>query len=475
MLSLLSKKILVLGYGAVSKCVLHEIFSFFNVTPSQMYVVDKSNVFSNHEFHTFVETMDSISFPLFCDKIKLIESDIVIDLTFSSSTYAFIRTCLERGLFYVNTSIEDNSDPFSGQSIALQQQTVHSIYNEFCKYNRVRSSILTECGQNPGLIQHYVLYALNQLQKNESGVDDYRHDTLVSMIDKYQIGSILMSEIDGMNTDRPLEDKMYNTWSVAGFIVESMDKTEVVRGTENAYIQPTITPSMLSPAMTELFEQYQVAGNQVLFLNQRGFNTTLPSVAPIPAPNNQVVYQPFRGKLIHHGEVFELARYFGSKAPFMSYVYQNSPYTDKSIQMYMDRHKCTEDELMNYIKNKPDSFCVFDNINVPEHHRMNGFDSIGCTMFCGTTNIDRIFWCGSILEHTDPRIHPNFTPTITQVAAGVLSGLSYILEKDTPFGMYEPCDLDTEYMLRKSKPMLGRLSMMEIPKHHLSTLDIEFS
>lgn len=471
MLSLLSKKILVIGYGAVAKCVLHELFSFFDIEPSQLYVVDQSPVFSKHDFHTYVAYMDATSFPSFCDSIPLKESDIVIDLTFSSATYAFIRTCLERGYFYVNTSIEDNADPLGGQSIALQQHTVRSLFRDFSAHHPVRSSILTECGQNPGLIQHYVLYALNELQKKESGVDDYRRDTLVAMIDRYQIGSILMSEIDGMKTDRPLGDKLYNTWSVAGFVVESMDNTELVRGTDNPYIQPVLTPDMRSPALTELFAPYQVPGNEVVFLRECGYHTSMPSVAPIPYQDH-LICVPFQGRLIHHGEVFELARYFGAKAPFMSYVYKNSPYLDQSMEMFMARHQCSEDELLHYIKNKPDSFCVFDNINVEDAFRMKGFDSIGCAMYCGKNTIDKIFWCGSILTHTDAHIHPHFTPTITQVAAGVLSGLSYILEPDTPVGLYEPCDLHTPYMLQKSKHLLGKLVMMEIPKEHVPNLHI---
>jgi len=159
----------------------------------------------------------------------------------------------------------------------------------------------------------------------------------------------------------------------------------------------------------------------------------------------------------------------------MSYVYKNNAQLDASLKAYMENHACTEDELLLYIKNNPDSFCVFDNIYSHEHERMKGFDSIGCAIYCGIERVERIIWCGSVLDHTDPNIHPNFTPTITQVAAGVLSGLSYLLEPTTPFGLYEPCDLNTDYMIRKSKSLLGQLVMTDIPVHHVPSLDIQFS
>ena len=73
----------------------------------------------------------------------------------------------------MNTSIEDRNDVLNGASIDYQQKKVASIFAE-CK--SVRSNILTECGQNPGLIQHYVFYALNQMNRSidSSQPLDYR-------------------------------------------------------------------------------------------------------------------------------------------------------------------------------------------------------------------------------------------------------------------------------------------------------------
>ena len=59
-----------------------------------------------------------------------------------------------------------------------------------------------------------------------------------------------------------------------------------------------------------------------------------------------------------------------------------------------------------------------------------GFNSVGCTLFCGDDNIEKIYWCGSVLDSNDDYVNTLFTPTIIQVAAGVLSGLSYILESE---------------------------------------------
>jgi hypothetical protein len=49
-----------------------------------------------------------------------------------------------------------------------------------------------------------------------------------------------------------------------------------------------------------------------------------------------------------------------------------------------------------------------------------------------------------------------------QVAAGVLSGLSYILEKGRTPGYYPPLSMDTDYMIEKARPLLGHFFMEEI-------------
>ena len=110
--------------------------------------------------------------------------------------------------------------------------------------------------------------------------------------------------------------------------------------------------------------------------------------------------------------------------------------------------------------NQVNTFNVFDNII----DQLTGHDSIGCTIFCGEKQVEKIFWCGTILSDDDKNVKPEFTPTIIQVAAGVLSGLSFILENENKsMGLIEPTDMDTMYVLKKSVPLLGKFFFTEIP------------
>jgi homospermidine synthase len=275
------------------------------------------------------------------------------------------------------------------------------------------------------------------------------------VIDEYKVGTILMSEVDCMKrvSDTKLDDtKIYNTWSVTGFVAEASDKTELVCGKNNSFIQPIIPSNSLSKITMEVYPSLD--DYKVLFLNEIGLYTSLNSICPL-LNNDKIEFTNYRGRLIHHGEIFEMARYFGKNAPFMSYVYQNSQYIDESIKKFSDNI----DDLWLYV-NQENTTTVFDNIK----DKLVGSDSVGCTIFCGDKKVERIFWCGSILSHTDKCVKPEFTPTIVQVCAGVLAGLSYILEdKNKNMGWVESTDLDTMYMLEKSIPLLGKFMFLEIP------------
>lgn len=469
-ISLFGKKVMFLGYGAVAKCTWNYFSSYFTCSPRDVYLVDKtSSAFYGPKLdgmNTIVENVCPITFEPLLDLLGFKEGDIIIDLTFASSTYFFIHVCLKRGIHYMNTSIEDESDIFHAGSIDHQQQLVKQLVEEYRQSNKLKSCILTECGQNPGLIQHYVLYALNQLYQmshpGPSASHEYRRNVLTSMIDEYKIGTIFMSERDQLRTTRELKkDTLYNTWSVAGFVAEGLDCAELVKGTTNPYIQPQLED--IHEGLMKLYEPYQNNGKRVIFLKENGRNSTLPSIAPV-IKDSRIQYETFRGSLIHHGESFELANYFGEKAPFMSYVYQYSPYLEHSLdQVERDFQLNDRGEFLTYILSDPSSFCVFDNIGVSPEKHMVGHDSIGCTILCGDKSVERIFWCGTVLENDDKNVNPLFTPTVVQVAAGILSGLSYLFERERLPGFYQPCDLDTRYILDKAKPLLGNFFFTEIP------------
>jgi homospermidine synthase len=463
-----NKKIVFLGYGAVAKCVWNYFDRYFTFNRRRVVLVDKTkSAFTGpnlRDVKKIVMTVDSTNFDELIDRIKLKKHDIIIDLTTSTVTYYFIKMCFMRGFHYINTSIEDENDAMLGTSIDCQQHMVASIAAQF---PRPTSTILTECGQNPGLVQHYILFALHEMKKlgqagkaKDKGKDNYSRDTLVDIVDEFKVGTILLSEIDNMTSSIPLEPRIiYNTWSVAGYVFEAKDKTELVCGKENNFVHPIIPTEKFSDITMSVYDKLRGPSPpyDVLFLKEPGLRTTLNSICPVLDEKGEIVITNYRGKLIHHGEIFNMARYFGKNAPFMSYVYQTSPYVDQSIKTFQTQNKADEKDLWLYV-NQDQTYHIF------EGDEVSGHDSVGCTIFCGDKSVERIFWCGSILSTSDACVQREYTPTIVQVAAGVLSGLSAIVSPGNKYkGWVEPTDLDTRYILEKSVPLLGKFRFMEIP------------
>ena len=468
-LPLHNKKILFVGYGAVAKAVWNHFDLYFTYDPDRVYAVDQFKTafvgprvsdLNTHVLHISADTFDPL-----LKTLGFVEGDIVIDLTYDSCSYFFIRRCLELGIHYMNTSIEDKSDVFHGSSIDAQQKRVAEIMVECRSRIPIRSNVLTECGQNPGLIQHYVFHALDRMRRltHPMSGSDYRPSTMIETLKAFQVGSMLFSEIDDQVAATPPSPLVFtNTWSVSGFLTEALDPTELVRGRQNPWIQPPIEHQDLHALRMELYQPHQSEEYEVMFLHEKGINVTLPSIVPLWTTEG-LQYVAFRGKLIHHGEMFELARYFGDHAPFMTYVYQNNPYMDASLAQFMQQYPySTVHDVLMYA-NQPQTFRVLDQGT----GAVVGQDSIGVTLFCGQDKVERIFWCGSLFRDTDAH-HPYFTPTTVQVAAGVLSGLSYILEeKNQARGWIQSSDMDTEYILDKAVALLGTFFFTEIPVHLL--------
>jgi homospermidine synthase len=461
-----------LGYGAVAKCVWNYFEHYFEYDINNVYIVDKSKesiygpkLSEINEKNIMIINVKSFNFDKLVYDIGLSVGDIIIDLTCASDTYYFINKCLHLGLNYINTSIEDCDDDFYGASIDVQQKTVYEIYKKYTSDAKPKSNILIEFGQNPGLIQHYVLYALNKLNQMSYGKmdDNYDINYLKQAIIDHKIGTILMSEIDEITSDKfkSIKGVQYNSWCVAGLFGEGLDKVELAFGKGNKFIKPLIPKHMFDIEKTSLSKNNNY---KIIFLNDYGLNSNFNSICPVIDEDDQIIFKKFDGALIHHGELFELARLFGKDAPFMAYVYKINEYARKSFvenfgnrNQYYDWNDVVLGLLSDYSKCQ-----VLENIKI--NNMFSGFDSIGCTLFCGKDTIDKIYWCGSVLDSNDPCVDKSFTPTIVQVAAGVLSGLSYILETaNANRGLLFPCDLDTKYILNKSVPMLGKFFFTEIP------------
>lgn len=488
-------KILFLGYGGVAKCVLNYFGYYFNYDIKKIYIIDKYEKALYGPIQDKIPKSNILFEKIQCEnfdyyvleKLKFKKGDLIIDLTFASNTYYFVKKCLELDINYINTSIEDGNDDFGGSSIAMQQFTIENIYKEIKLRKKISCNVLLECGQNPGLIQHYIIFGLNEMNKlkNPSAPDIWDITKLSGVINDYKIGTILSSEIDCVTKTKDVFDKqsnkIYNTWSVSGLLGEGIDNTELTWSKKNKFVKPRIPNFIVDKEKTKIFNKCIGDKNSIpydlMFLNETGINCTLNSICPGLTPDGNIEFQNFFGRLIHHGEMFDIASKLGPNTPFMSYCYKINKYAEYSIKKYMSSSTYANPyDLALKINTLNEDFVVYDNYNVKPENRIIGWDSVGCTIFCGKKNIEDIYWCGSILSSSDLNLLEMFTPTIVQVAAGVLGGISYMMESDNANkGMIFPNEIYTPYILSKSVPLLGKFFFTQIPVNQFNKPHIKFN
>ena len=120
---------------------------------------------------------------------------------------------------------------------------------------------------------------MDKIKNNKS---NFKKQTMRKVIDEYKVGTILMSEVDCMKrvSETILDPtKIYNTWSVTGFVAEASDKTELVCGKDNFFIQPIIPIEKISKITMEIYPSLD--DYKVIFLNEIGLYTSLNSICPV--------------------------------------------------------------------------------------------------------------------------------------------------------------------------------------------------
>lgn len=469
-----NQKLVVLGIGAVGKCVLNYISDFFDINyKTSLFFLDKDEneskfsivqeaikkgaTFIHHNIECNLNSLNK----LFDEILKLNKLDIIIDVTTRTNTFELFKAVRTRGILYINTSIEDDRkhlmDQYMNKTIFYQHINLKNIDEKLKDHFPV--STLMEYGMNPGLISTFVRYGIKNLtkqvlayqQEKDLPVNKELYEALQSkkfnkMAKILGIKVIHCSELDTQVPANINDTRLINNWSCLGLIDEGVDPAEIALGThENLH------------ELASFDYNYNTFFDQLLVINNPGYKTMFKSVVPeaITVDNN-VKFTKITGRCIHHGEGLSLNRFLSDieYAPTMHYVYKLSPMTST----FLDNH--TPEQLLN-IGDNGVPHKDWHVMNVLED-KINGYDNVGALFildrnpFTGASE-SYMFWTGSILntDYTKNELKDNvFGPTTIQVAAGILGGLSYIIENNNKGLMFGE-DVCEKYVINKIKKYLG--------------------
>jgi homospermidine synthase len=355
--------------------------------------------------------------------------DLLLNLSVDVSSLDLIGFTTACGALYVDTSIEPWPGVFDNPMLDLRQRTNFLARQRVLQLARELGpeapTAVVDHGANPGLASHFVkraLVDLNRTLRGEKSRPATREDWARLSRD---LGVVLIqvSERDTQASDRPKRPgEFVNTWSIDGFMDESMQPSEISFGTSEKRRPPGA--------------QFHRRDSGSIFLNRPGAATYARSWTPSGAG--------FQGLLMSHDEVFSIGDYLSLREggrlayrPTVMFVY----------------HPC-DDAMLSVLELEGRGW-----LQQPQQRRLGadivtGMDELGVLLAGHARNA---YWCGSQLSIEDARRHVPFaSATSVQVAAGALAAVLWAI-RNPRRGIVEPDDLDFEDCLEMAAPYLGRL------------------
>jgi homospermidine synthase len=438
-------RILFVGFGAVARCTLPILLKHINVDPKRVTIMDfdpdeaalKPWIEQGMAFvreRVGEENMGALL------SRYLSAGDLLIDLAWNIDCGEILQWCHDRGVLYINTSVE-LWDPYAGAE--NKHPTERTLYWRHMKLRKMIASwpepgptAVIEHGANPGLISHFTKQALLDIAGQALADRKFNDDAQAERIAQHakslefnhlaqQLGVkvIHCSERDTQLTDRPKEENEFvNTWSVEGFREEGTTTAEMGWGTHEKELPPLA------------FEHPNGPKSQIC-LARMGINTFVASWVP---PDHHIV-----GMVVRHGEAFtiteKLTVWQDGKATYRPTVhYAYCPCDTAIASLYELRGR--DYELQPRIRIMTDEITT-------------GADILGALLM---GHPYQSWWCGSDLDiHESRRLVPHQNATTMQVAISVVAACMWMIENPTQ-GVRVPDDLPHDYVLGISKPYLGK-------------------
>ncbi len=436
------KKILFVGYGAVAECTLPILFQLVDVPPANVTVID----FESKEDKLREWTAKGVRF--LRERVTqenlasllgrhLSAGDILIDLAWNIDACVILQWCHDNGILYINTSVEV-WDPYAG---GRKHPTERTLYWRHMNLRRMRSgwdrkgaTAVVEHGANPGLISHFTRQGLVDIANamiGERRAKGRKAEALQGFIATREFNHLARelgvkvihcSERDTQITVVPKQiDEFVNTWSIEGFREEGTTTAELGWGTHEKTLPP-------------LAYRHKAGPRNQICLARMGINTWVRSWVPD---------YTILGMVVRHGEAFtisdSLTVWEGKKAAYRPTVHYAYCPCDEAVVS------------LNELRGR--SYELQPRLRIMNDEITKGADILGALIM---GHPYRSWWIGSDLSIEESRrLVPHQNATTMQVAISVVAAVCWIIENPQA-GVLVPDDLPHEYVLKISKPYLGK-------------------
>jgi homospermidine synthase len=437
------KRILFVGFGAVARCTIPILLDHIKVDPKRITIMDfESNddalrpwVAKGVMFVKAQVAPDNMAGLL---GQHLAKGDLLIDLAWNIDCCEIVQWCHDRGVMYINTSVE-LWDPYAIPADA--HPTMRTLYWRHMKLRKMIAgwkepgpTIVLEHGANPGLISHFTKHGLLDIAAKSLADKKFAGEAAekVAQFAKDQafnklaqalgVKVIHCSERDTQVTNQPKEvQEFVNTWSVEGFREEGTTTAEMGWGTHEKEM----------PAYA--YEHPDGPKSQIC-LARMGINTSVASWVP---PDHHIV-----GMVVRHGEAFTITEKLT--------VWENGKPVYRPTVHYA---YCPCDTAIASLHElRGNDYRLQSRIRIMTDEITGGADILGALIM---GHPYQSWWCGSDLSIEESRrLVPHQNATTMQVAISVVAAILWMIENPGQ-GVKVPDDLPHEYILGISKPYLG--------------------
>lgn len=351
-----------------------------------------------------------------------------VNVSVNVSSLDIIKLCQSLNVLYIDTVTEPWDGFYFDQNRSLKDRTNYALreaMNAEKKAHPGGTTAVSCCGANPGMVSWFVKKALLniaqdinlnfKLPKTREDWAKLMHRTGVKGIHIAERDTQVSQKTKPMNT-------FANTWSVDGFISESMQAAELGWGTHEKWVP-------------ENAHKHDKGCLSAIYMAQPGSQTWVRTWCPTPGP--QYAF------LITHNESISIADYFtrGAKEkpefrPTCHYAYR--PCDDAMLSL-LDMHgNAGQPQEYSYI--------------IDEKDITSGIDELGVLLYGHEKNA---YWYGSQLSIEEARtLAPYQNATSLQVSSAILAGMVWALENPKS-GIVEAEEMDYQRCLEVQRPYLG--------------------
>ena len=425
-------KILMVGCGSIGQAILPLIFKHLAIKPSQLSIIEADSrgakVAKKYGVKHSICALTKQNYEKEITK-RLKLGDFLLNLSVDTSSADIMELCHERGVLYLDTVAEPWKGFYTDPRLNAEQRSNYALRETILALRRKHKegpTAVSCMGANPGLVSSFIKQALLNIARDTGYKTEkpQNREEWARLAKELGVKVIHVAERDTQVSPKPKEvGEFVNTWSIDGFVSEGGQPAEMGWGSHEKNLPPD-------------GNEHTFGCMAAIYLGRPGFSTRVRTWTPGEGP--------FHGFIITHNESISTADYFSivedgkvEYRPTVHYAYHPCDAAVLSLHEMAGKNG----------KQQKRQRLIVDEITT-------GNDELG-VLLMGHKKTS--YWFGSDLSIAETRrLVPFNNATSLQVAVAALAGMLYAIENPS-LGIIEAEDLDHDFVLKITKPYLGKL------------------